>query len=134
MYYALHADLLHSVYYALHSVYYAPVYYALDTLHFNRCINAVYLILCVLDPVYFSEGLCTEEPFAMLSGKMVLSGKTKFFLGKTREKIFLESGRIVLQKMCFCCFWFSLGKSWLSVERPIFSLKKMFLAEKPTFS
>ena len=61
----LHADLLHSVYYALHSV-----YYALDTLHFNRCINAVYLILCVLDPMYFSEGLCTEEPIAMLSGKL----------------------------------------------------------------
>ena len=55
----LHPDLLHSVYYALHSV-----YYALDTLHFNRCINAVYLILCT-----FSEGRCTEEPFAMLSGK-----------------------------------------------------------------
>ena len=64
----LHADLLHSVYYALHSVYYAPVYSALDTLHFNRCINAVYLILCVLDPMCFSEGLYTEEPFAMLSG------------------------------------------------------------------
>ena len=65
----LHSDLLHSMYYALHSVYYAPVYYALDTLHFNRCIYAVYLILCVLDPMYFSEGLCTEEPFAMLSGR-----------------------------------------------------------------
>ena len=66
----LHADLLHSVYHALHSVYYAPVYYAIDSLHFNRCINAVYLILCVLDPMYFSEGLCTEEPFAMLSGTL----------------------------------------------------------------
>ena len=67
----LHADLLHSVYYALHSVYYAPVYYALDTLHFNRCINAAYLILCVLDPMYFSEGLRTEKPFAMPSGKII---------------------------------------------------------------
>ena len=56
------------MYYALQSVYYAPVYYALDTMHFNRCTNAVYLILCVLDPMYFSEGLCTEEPFAMPSG------------------------------------------------------------------
>ena len=32
--------------------------------------NAVYLIHCVLAPIYFSEGLCTEEPFAKLSGTL----------------------------------------------------------------
>ena len=67
----LHADLLYSVYYALHSVYYAPV-----TMHSILCtsidvLTLVYLILCVLDPMYFSEGLHTEEPFAMLSGKRI---------------------------------------------------------------
>ena len=38
-------------------------------MYFARCTNSVYLILCVLDPMYFSEGLCTEEPCAMLSGQ-----------------------------------------------------------------
>ena len=51
----LHSDVLHSVYYTLCTM--------LCTLD-SACI-----VLCELDPMYFSKGLRTEEPFAMLSGK-----------------------------------------------------------------
>ena len=45
----------------LHSVYY--------TLCTMLCtLDSAYIVFCVLDPMYFSKGLGTEEPFAMLSG------------------------------------------------------------------
>ena len=50
----LHSDVLHSVYYTLCTM--------LCTLD-SACI-----VLCVLDPMYFSKGFRTEEPFPMLSG------------------------------------------------------------------
>ena len=67
-------------------MYFTLIYFTRCTMHFTLCtmhrctmhsilctsidvLTLVYLILCVLDPMYFSEGLHTEEPFAMLSGK-----------------------------------------------------------------
>ena len=81
----LHSDVLHSVYYftqctmhlilctsvdVLHSDCFTLMYFTRCTMHLTRCTSSLrVLLLCVLDPMYFSEGLCTEEPFAMLSGK-----------------------------------------------------------------
>ena len=53
---------------------------------------------------------------------MVLDRKTNFFLGKTKKKQkkhLLGNFMAKLQKDVF--FWFSLGKSWFSVEEPTFS-------------
>ena len=83
-------------YFTLCTTLYTMHLYTLDSMHFTRCtsrrstslcvlaryyalqsmINSVYLILCVLDPMYFSEGLCTEEPSAKLSGKRSAKSRT----------------------------------------------------------
>ena len=58
----LHSDVLHSVYFTLCTM--------LCTLD-SACV-----VLCVLVPMYFSKGLRTEEPFAMLSGKSIRCPET----------------------------------------------------------
>ena len=63
----LHSDVLHSVYYALDSDVLHFVYYTLCTMLCT--LDSACIVLCVLDPMYFSKGLRKEEPFAMLSGE-----------------------------------------------------------------
>ena len=60
------------------------------------------------------------------------AGKPNFFLGKTKQTIILDFGRIVSQKFFFFrFFWFSIGKSWFSF---IFSLgASWFFCPKPFF-
>ena len=56
----------------------------------------------------------TPKPFFPRK-KLVFLSKTIFFLGKTKKTIFLESGRIVSQKMVFLVFpkksWFFIGRA-----------------------
>ena len=54
---------------------------------------------------------------------MVLDRKTNFFLGKTKEKK-TAFGKLCGQTPKRWFFWFSLGKSWFLVEKPIFSQEK----------
>ena len=49
-------------------MYLALMYFTLCTMLCT--FDSACIVLCVLDPMYFSKGLRTEEPFAMLSGSI----------------------------------------------------------------
>ena len=65
-------------------------------------LDSACIVLCVLDPMYFSKGLRTEEPFAMLSGKRNYNGDYRY-----EARIGLGFTKV-----------YGLGSSYVAVGRP----------------
>ena len=75
-------------------MYFTLMYFTLCTMLCS--LDSACIVPCVLDPMYFSKGLLTEEPFAMLSGKHIRVGcqktepQLKFYLTEDQRLLTIQ--------------------------------------------